>query len=55
MVYEWIDEGLSKAQNYDILTDLPSWTLFFNQLSQAVALAQRNSRRLAVLFFASTA
>ena len=52
MVYEWIDEGLSKAQNY---ADLPSWTLFFNQLSQAVALAQRNSRRLAVLFFASTA
>ena len=50
-VYEWIDEGLSKAQNYDILTGLPSWTLFFNQLSQAVALAQRNGRRLAVLYF----
>jgi diguanylate cyclase (GGDEF)-like protein len=50
-VYEWIEEGLSKAHNYDNLTGLPSWTLFFNQLSQAVALAQRNDRRLAVLFF----
>lgn len=50
-VYEWIDEGLAKAQNYDTLTGLPSWTLFSNQLSQAVALARRNSRRLAVLFF----
>jgi len=50
-VYEWIEEELSKADNYDVLTGLPSWTLFFNQLSQAVALAQRNDRRLAVLFF----
>lgn len=50
-VYEWIEEELSKAHNYDNLTGLPSWTLFFNQLSQAVALAQRNDRRLAVLFF----
>jgi len=50
-VYEWIEEGLAKAHNYDSLTGLPGWTLFFNQVSQAVALAQRNDRRLAVLFF----
>lgn len=50
-VYEWIEEELAKAQNYDVLTGLPSWTLFFNQLSQAVALAQRNNRQLAVFFF----
>ncbi len=50
-VYEWIEVELAKADNYDVLTGLPSWTLFFNQLSQSVALAQRNDRRLAVLFF----
>lgn len=50
-VYEWVEGELSKAYDYDILTGLPSRTLFFNHLSQAVALAQRNNRRLAVLFF----
>lgn len=50
-VYEWIEVELSKAYDYDVLTGLPSWTLFFNQLSQAVALAERNDRRLAVLYF----
>jgi diguanylate cyclase (GGDEF)-like protein len=50
-VYEWIEGELSKADSYDSLTGLPSWNLFFNLLSQSVALAQRNDRSLAVLFY----
>lgn len=49
--YEWVEEELTKAHYYDPLTGLPSSTLFFNHLSQAVALARRNGRQLAVLFF----
>ncbi len=50
-VYEWVEEELAKAHYYDPLTGLPSSTLFFNHLNQAVALARRNDRQLAVLFF----
>ncbi len=50
-VYEWVEEELTKAHYYDHLTGLPSNPLFFNQLSQAVALARRNERQLAVLYF----
>ncbi len=50
-VYKWVEEELAKARHYDLLTGLPSNTLFFNHLNQAVALARRNDRQLAVLFF----
>lgn len=50
-VYEWVEDELTKAHHYDSLTGLPSSPLFSKHLSQAVALARRNDRQLAVLFF----
>lgn len=50
-VYEWVEGELAKAHYHDTLTGLPNRILFFNHLSQSVALARRNDRRLAVLFF----
>lgn len=44
------EEKLARHAYYDNLTDLPNRRLFRNHLNQALALACRNQRRLAVLF-----
>ncbi len=41
---------LSRVAQYDPLTNLPNRTLFNDRLRQAIALAERESRQLAVLF-----
>ena len=44
------EEKLARHAYYDNLTDLPNRRLFRNHLRQALTLARRNQRRLAVLF-----
>ena len=44
------EEKLARHAYYDTLTDLPNRRLFRSHLKQALALARRNERRLAVLF-----
>ncbi len=45
-----VAQRLEHLALYDTLTDLPNRTLFFDRLSQLLALAKRNSYILAVLF-----
>jgi len=40
----------SRASQHDVLTNLPNRTLFNDRLKQAISLAERQSRQLAVLF-----
>lgn len=44
------EEELARYAHYDSLTNLPNRRLFQSHLEQALELAQRNQRRLAVLF-----
>ncbi len=44
------EEKLARHAYYDNLTDLPNRRLFQSHLKQALTLARRNQRRLAVLF-----
>jgi len=44
------EEKLARQAYYDNLTDLPNRRLFRSHLKQALTLARRNQRRLAVLF-----
>ncbi len=45
-----VEEKLTRHAYYDNLTDLPNRRLFRSHLKQALELARRNERRLAVLF-----
>lgn len=44
------EERIRHLAHFDMLTDLPNRTLFYDRLHQAVALAKRDSRQLALLF-----
>jgi diguanylate cyclase (GGDEF)-like protein/PAS domain S-box-containing protein len=41
---------MSRVAQHDVLTDLPNRALFNDRLSQAISLAERQSKQLAVLF-----
>src|SRR6202522_1418653 len=41
---------MSRAAQHDVLTQLPNRTLFDDRLTQAISLAERQSKQLAVLF-----
>ena len=45
-----LNQHLSHMAHYDVLTDLPNRSLFFERVSQGLALARRNRSRLALLF-----
>lgn len=44
------EERIRYLANYDTLTGLPNRTLFFDRMSQAINLAQRNRHELALLY-----
>ena len=44
------EEELRRLANFDLLTQLPNRTLFEDRLEHAVAVARRNTERLALLF-----
>ena len=48
--HKQVEEKLARHAYYDNLTDLPNRRLFRSHLKQALTLARRNQRRLAVLF-----
>ncbi len=45
-----LEERIRHLANYDHLTGLPNRTLFYDRLSQAINLAQRNRHELALLY-----
>lgn len=45
-----VEEQVTHLAQYDTLTDLPNRTLFSDRLQQALALAQRDGNRLALMF-----
>lgn len=45
-----VEERIKFLAQHDALTGLPNRTLFFDRLNQALALAQREGRRLAMMF-----
>ena len=45
-----VEEQVTHLAQYDALTDLPNRTLFSDRLQQALALAQREDNRLALMF-----
>lgn len=46
-----MEETVRRMAQYDGLTGLPNRALFFDHLRKALALAQRNNRQLAILYF----
>ncbi len=46
----WLDESLEFTALQDILTELPSWTLFQDRLRHSLALAKRNNTEPAFVF-----